>query len=317
MERVLTPEAEAFIKEWNSSENYITAYTSGSTGIPKEIRLLKSDMLASARATNRFFSIDSNSLLLLPLSPSYIAGKMQIVRALEANCGLITEAPSNSPFTSYSGEASMMPVVPSQLTAVLESGLYKRVGTIIIGGSPLSPEMEKKLLDLRLNAWVTYGMTETCSHVALRKVGQELYHALPGFTFSVDERGCLNISSSALSFGSLQTNDVVELLSPFEFKWLGRADNVINSGGMKIHPETIERLISSLISPFIEFYIGARESALWGEEAVMVTSASPALLPDSKLDECNALFRKKIIKSIIRVEEIPRTSSGKIRRSRW
>ncbi|MDE6556436.1 MAG: AMP-binding protein [Duncaniella sp.] len=316
MELILTPEAEAFVEEWVSPSRYIVARTSGSTGQPKEILLSKEDMSASARATNKFFGIDSFSTLLLPLAPSYIAGKMQIVRALTAGCKLITEKSSNRPFPHFSGKATMIPVVPSQLESLIETGLYRKVDNIIIGGSPLSPEMETRLFGLGARAWVTYGMTETCSHVALRKIGSDKYEALPGFEFSTDAEQCLRISSTTLSFGSLQTNDIVEICGTKSFKWLGRRDNVINSGGIKIFPEEIEKELSRMVKPETEFYVTSRRSLQWGEEAVIITTAEENAFPASILSEYNSIKGKSLIKDLIRTDYIERTSSGKIIRRR-
>ena len=233
---ILTTAAREFIAQWYDDSQYIKAHTSGSTGAPKEIDLDKNDMRASARATIEFFGLNAGSTLLLPLSPDYIAGKMQIVRAIEAGCRLIAEPPSSRPFSAYDGACTLIPVVPSQLEGLLDSPFVSRAENIIICGAPLSPGQERSLTSAGLNAYATYGMTETCSHVALRRIGQDTYRGLPGFDFSTDSRRCLVIDSSTLSFGRLITNDMVSLSGANEFEWLGRYDNVINSGGVKFIP---------------------------------------------------------------------------------
>lgn len=316
MELILTELCGQFLKEWRDTQPYITAHTSGSTGTPKEIRLLKADMRASARATNEFFGITQDSTLLLPLSADYIAGKMQVVRALDAGCSLIAEDPSSAPFSHFEGHATMMPVVPSQLEGWLASGCTRMVGNLLIGGSPLSPDMERRLIDARVKAFVSYGMTETCSHVALRRVGDDFYTGLPGFSFSTDERGCLVIDTTTLSFGRLVTNDVVELRDATSFKWLGRADNVINSGGVKIHPEEIEKVIAEIVPSAAEFYVSSRQSAKWGREAVVVTTADEQTFPDAVLDFLAQRTGRRLIKDVIRVARIEKTASGKLKRER-
>ena len=316
MELILTERCGQFLKEWRDTQPYITAHTSGSTGAPKEIRLLKADMRASARATNEFFGITQDSTLLLPLSADYIAGKMQVVRALEAGCSLIAEDPSSAPFSHFEGHATMMPVVPSQLEGWLASGRTRMVGNLLIGGSPLSPDMERRLIDARVKAFVSYGMTETCSHVALRRVGDDFYTGLPGFSFSTDERGCLVIDTTTLSFGRLVTNDVVELRDATSFKWLGRADNVINSGGIKIHPEEIEKVIAEIVPSAAEFYVSSRQSAKWGREAVVVTTADEQTFPDAVLDFLAQRTGRRLIKDVIRVARIEKTATGKLKRER-
>ncbi|MDE6080259.1 MAG: AMP-binding protein [Duncaniella sp.] len=316
MELILTERCGQFLKEWRDTKPYITAHTSGSTGAPKEIKLLKSDMRASARATNEFFGITHDSTLLLPLSADYIAGKMQVVRALEAGCSLIAEEPSSTPFSHFEGHATMMPVVPSQLEGWLASGRTRMVDNLLIGGSPLSPDMERRLIDARVKAFVSYGMTETCSHVALRRVGDDFYTGLTGFAFSADERGCLVIDTTTLSFGRLVTNDVVALRDAMSFKWLGRADNVINSGGIKIHPEEIEKVIAEIVPSAVEFYVSSRQSAKWGREAVVVTTADEQTFPDAVLDFLAQRMGRRLIKDVIRVARIEKTASGKLKRER-
>lgn len=310
---VLTRRATEFIDEWLSDRPYVEAHTSGTTGAPKAIRLLKTDMMASATATNRFFGIDSSSLLLLPLSADYIAGKMQLVRAMAAGCAIVCEEPSNRPFASgVERRVKMLPVVPSQVGYVIESGLYMSVDNIIIGGAPLGRDQEKMLLESGVAAYATYGMTETCSHVALRKLGSHVYMPLPGFVFSQDERGCLVVSTDRMSFGRLSTNDVVRLRKDGGFDWLGRYDNVINSGGIKIHPEEIERLLMPLIPSGFHLYVASRPSEKWGEEAVLVTDFEQ-FNPDCL--KTLGLEPYKMPKAVY-VRHIRLTSSGKVIREK-
>ncbi len=319
MKMLLTPEAETFIEEWKNPLPYIIAHTSGSTGKPKELRLLKSDMRASAKATIRFFGLGKNSLLALPLSPDYIAGKMQIVRALEAGCGLWVERPSNHPLSSIPdsiGRISILPVVPSQLEGLLSSKHIDSIDAVIIGGAPLSMAEEEKMLKTGIKAYATYGMTETCSHVALRALGDDMFTALPGFEFSVDERNCLIISTTTMSFGHLVTNDIVHLLNNRNFIWLGRHDNVINSGGIKIFPEEIEKQIAHLIPQNTVYYVTSRKSLQWGEEAVIVCG-NPSLHEDTldRIREHIGAIRSP--KEIIYDPEIRFTDSKKIIRKKF
>ena len=310
---VLTRRASEFVGEWLSDSPFVEAHTSGTTGAPKPVRLLKADMMASALATNRFFGIVRESLLLLPLSADYIAGKMQLVRAMAAGCRILCEEPSNRPFASGLTErATILPVVPSQVASVLDSGLYRHADSIIIGGAPLGHHLEKRLLEAGANAYATYGMTETCSHVALRRLGSSVYKPLPGFTFSTDGRGCLTVATVGMSFGKLTTNDVVSLRPDGGFEWLGRYDNVINSGGIKIHPEEIEREIMPLLPAGYHLYITSRPSEKWGEEAVVVTDY-PEL--DINGIKTLALAPYKMPKAVY-VRPIRITSSGKVIRER-
>ncbi len=328
----LTPKAERFVEEWNSPKPYVVAHTSGSTGVPKEIRLLKTDMLRSARATIKFFNLDSSSLLFLPLSPDYIAGKMQIVRALEAGCSLLCEPPSSSlTIPKIDRPISLLPVVPAQVTSVLKavaegrisnnmhSGFSKRgtrISNIIIGGAPLRPELEEEVLASGLNAYATYGMTETCSHVALRPLGSSRFKAVPGFSFSTDERGCLAVHAPEMSFGTVTTNDLVELHDSTTFIWKGRYDNIINSGGLKISPEEIEKEIAPLFDRGVNFYATSRHSRKWGEELVIVCDSytpSTDLLQRFR----DLLGSKRSPKAIIIDPEMRFTDSKKIIRRKF
>lgn len=313
---ILTPDAEAFVAEWMEPTPYIIAHTSGSTGAPKEIRLSKDDMRASARATIEYFGLNSDSTLTLPLSPDYIAGKMQIVRAVEAGCRLVTEKPSSHPFKEYPyKQCSLIPIVPSQLDGFLESPISECTDNVIIGGAPMSPQQEQTVIERDIRAFATYGMTETCSHVALRRIGEECYKALPGIRFSTDSRGCLVIETSTLSCGHLVTNDMVALVSDTTFRWLGRHDNVINSGGVKIHPEEVEKILIPLLPHGVTAYVTARTNERWGEEAVIVTD-SPALGQEVLEQLKQLLPPHRSPRDIVYTNNIPLTSSGKIVRQK-
>lgn len=306
--------AERFIEEWQNADNFITAHTSGSTGKPKEIRLFKSDMIRSAEATCRFFGIDGGSRLHLPLSTDYIAGKMMVVRALCSGAELIVEKPSSKPLARHYGPIDLTAVVPSQVPGLLDSAYAKDVRQVIVGGGQISPSMEKRLAESPIEAFATYGMTETCSHVALRRITGESdsFKAIDGITFSTDSRGCLVIDAPEFTFKRIITNDIVELSDSRCFKWLGRFDNVINSGGIKLHPELIESRLSAFID--VPFYIVGRPSTRWGEEAVMYVESSNFYSEWLIKKAHSVLDRYSVPKEVICVKEFIRTKSGKIKR---
>lgn len=318
--------ADSFLREWYAPVPYITAHTSGSTGSPKEIRLLKEDMFTSARSTNSYFDISRDSILLSPLSASYIAGKMMIVRGIAANCRVVFTTPSNH-FADNSTirkfiideKPSIIPVVPSQLSVISEhtehyTDILRGAKNIIIGGAAIAPSMEKNLCASPGNFYATYGMTETCSHVALRRLGLPVYHAMPGVSFKLDQRGCLIINAPAFSFKSIITNDIVELSEDSQaFIWKGRYDNIINSGGIKIFPEEIEQLLQ----PFLAhpLFIKGLPHPKWGEAVALVTTAPSSVTDSEILSICSArLPRHAIPFKIIRMSELPRTSNGKLLR---
>ncbi len=309
-----------FLEEWNSPEPYVIAHTSGSTGKPKEIRLLKEDMWLSARATNRFFGIGSQSLLALPLSPDYIAGKMMIVRACEVGCQLMELPVSNVIDLDMLPRAvDLLPVVPSQVDAlVARCDFPDKVRNLLVGGSALSPERASAIAATGVKAYLGYGMTETCSHVALSEISGDgkpaVYRAMPGISFSVDNRACLVVEAPHFSFRRLVTNDVVELLDSRTFHWKGRFDNVINSGGIKLFPEELEKLYAPVLAGR-NFYLIGRPDTKWGTALVLVVEGE-------KEDAGNIIRRLEDIgisgprlpRRIEFIQEFPRTASGKIRR---
>ena len=310
-----------FLESWFDADDFVIGHTSGSTGKPKEIHLLKSDMLQSARATNKFFGLDSGSRLLLCLSPDYIAGKMMIARAIEAGADIVEELPSNRPLEGYSGQPfDFVAVVPSQARYLVEhSDRLQYVRTMIVGGGAVPDSLRLALADRGVNAYSTYGMTETCSHVALAKIDKELrpFRALPSFSFSTDERGCLVIDAPQMSFCRIVTNDIVELIDSTSFYWKGRYDNVINTGGIKVFPEEIERKIAPLLD--CRFYIASRLSEKWGEEIILTIEKGGI----SQEEKSSLLARLKNIlpaysvpKDIIAMPLFKMTSSGKIIRER-
>ncbi len=294
------------------------AHTSGSTGRPKEIRLLKSDMLVSAKATNEFFGIGADSLLVLPLSPDYIAGKMLLVRAAVAGAKVRIENPSREPLSGYFPPTAidLVPIVPAQIDGLLSSKSLPMIKNVIVGGAPMSAEDERKLVESGVNAYATFGMTETCSHVALRRVGETQYVALPGFRFSTDDRQCLVVESDRMSFGRLVTNDVVELIDESRFVWVGRFDNVIITGALKVFPEDVESRLKSVAA--IEFYISSRRSAEWGEEVILVVADRDLGAGRRLMERCHSLLRPhERPKAVVTLPELERTSTGKLRRKRF
>lgn len=297
-----------FLEEWHSDEDFVVAHTSGSTGTPKEIHLPKCDMRVSALATNAFFGINKDSVMALPLSLDYIAGKMMAVRAQLAGCHLIELPVSNR--IGLPCQIDLLPVVPSQLPSLIENAEAPAlIRNLLIGGAPLSEAMTEELVRCGFNAWLGYGMTETCSHVALRKIGEPpLFHAMPGLSFDTDSRGCLVINSEKYTWRQLVTNDIVRLEGKDCFEWLGRYDNVVNSGGVKIHPEILEKEIQNLIPDIPPFYLVGETDEKWGQRLVMVVEKAP----DGLYEKLKALLpdRKTMPKRIISVSQLPRTALG-------
>lgn len=272
-------EVAGFLEEWLDEKAYVTGHTSGSTGKPKEIRLNKEDMRASARITNEFLGIDSNSVLFLCLSVSYIAGKMMVVRALEAGAELLLGEITSRPLRERSRmKIDLAAMVPMQVEESLkhpeEKQVLAEIRQLLVGGAPVSLELEEELKDIPTVCYATYGMTETVSHVALRRLNEgENYCALGKITFSIDKRGCLIVHAPHLLAGEFITNDLAELVDERHFKWLGRYDNVINSGGVKFFPELIEAKMAGCVSR--RYFITARPDKRLGQRIVLVLEGKP------------------------------------------
>ena len=306
---------EDFRNEWDNSLPYVVAYTSGSTGAPKEIQLPKSDMLRSAEATVRRFGISRDSVLGLPLSVDYIAGKMMCVRTWISGAELVTMPVSNR--LVIDRRYDLLAIVPSQVDSLIESCSNPTLcGNIIIGGAALDENRRRALIEREFKAYQTYGMTETCSHVALQDISDEskLYRAMPGISFETDPRGCLVIIAPGFSFGRLVTNDIVDLVGVSSFKWLGRYDNVINSGGIKIAAEQLETEITPIIG--CPFYVTAAPDEKWGEVPVVVAVCSQG--------ECDGILarlkanidHRRCPKKIVAVNQMDYTANGKIIRKK-
>ena len=310
-----------FIGEWRSAQDYIVAHTSGSTGEPKEIHLPKEMVAASARRTLGFFGLGPESSLHLVLSPDYIAGKMMIVRALECGCRFSWENPSNRPTLEGARRPiDLLAVVPSQMPWFLDNPeLMSSVRRFLIGGSAIPGGLCRRIVDSGAECWESYGMTETASHVALRRVTGDAgapFTMLPGLGRSVGPEGNLIIN---LEGKSLSTCDAAELTENSGFRLLGRMDNVINSGGIKIHPEQVETALTPLQLE-CEYYVTSRQHPKWGEETLLVIE-SEDISPVRKIQLLSEMTRilghVKAPKDILCLPSLSRTSTGKIRRRRF
>lgn len=307
-----------FFKDWADERDFILGKTSGSTGDPKTIKLSKRAMLASAELTNSFFNLKAGDSILLCLSVNYIAGKMMLVRAIAGGLNVVVAKPSSEP--DWKGSVALAAMVPMQVQQLLSSAKGRKalsmVENLIVGGSPLSRDCAEKLSDLPVNAYMTYGMTETVSHVALSKIGREtrpVYTAMSGVRFSLDNRGCLVISAPHLAEENVVTNDVAELISDFSFVWKGRFDNVINTGGVKVHPEVVEDSLRGLIDR--RFYVMAEPDDKFGEIVVLKIEGTPLsddLLRNLQSDMARRLSKFERPKKILFLAKFRETDSGKV-----
>lgn len=296
----------SFIKDWFSESEFIISKTSGSTGIPKDIQITKSAMKMSAEMTGEFFGLYEGNSALLCMPVNFIAGKMMIVRAIELKLKLYCVEPKSKISLDFINEIDFAPMTPMQVEGSFEE-LFK-IKTLLIGGAPLSDELRAKLLPLNTQSFESYGMTETITHIALKEISQEYFKTLNGISIRKDERDCLVIKTPYFE-EEIVTNDIVEIKDEDEFKWLGRFDNVINSGGIKLFPEQIE----SKLKPFIqqEFIISSLTDKTLGQKLILIieSETSRFQLPAS------ILSKFETPKEIYFLNEFPRTESGKIKRN--
>jgi len=261
----------SFIKEWFSFTEYVIANTSGSTGKPREIKLLKKHMIASAQATISYFNLSKKDKVLLCLPLHFIAGKMMVVRALVGGLDLYVSEPSSNPEIPET-DIQFSAMVPLQVTNLLKEhpDVFTQIEKLIIGGSFIPDQLLQQLKQINTQVWHTYGMTETITHVAVRKINGtgkgEMYSALPGVSLSLDN-DCIVVNAPHLGICDLKTNDLAEMDQVGRFRITGRADNVMISGGLKLFPEKIEQKISGLLSE--DYFIGGLNDPKLGKRMVL------------------------------------------------
>lgn len=284
-----------FLDEWWNPEPTLRLHTSGSTGKPSEIQASKAAMRASAAATCRFFGLAAEHSALLCLPMRFIAGKMMVVRALESGLHLITTEPSSTPLGRLQQRIDFAPMVPMQVASTLAqpggAGQLARVGTLLLGGGFVDDALEAQLQNQPCRVFCSYGMTETLSHIALRAINgprrSELYTPLPGVRLQLSPTGTLQLSIPYLGIDSLCTNDRAEITPDGRFRILGRADAVINSGGIKIQAEELEHTLHQqtglrvLALPHPHPRLGQCVALLWEgpAEAETTLRAACATLP--------------------------------------
>jgi o-succinylbenzoate---CoA ligase len=315
-----------FIKQWYGGDEFFAQPTSGSTGAPKTISIARTSMVASAKLTQQALQLKTEDSALLCLDPNYIAGKMMIVRAFETGMKLIAVEPSLNPFEKLSHQqpVDFTALIPAQLSAVLHSKTQNRlheIRNIIIGGAPLNEKAIKMVSGFRSRIYATYGMTETVSHIALQPVNgpeaSEYFKVLPGIRIGTTESGCLTINVPFLD-EEIATNDIVEIKSANEFKWLGRSDNVINSGGVKIIPEIVESQIANVfidIDLMNRFVISSIPDPVFGDQLVLLVEGNLPISGErlrSALQQ--ALPRYHIPKQIVVNAKLVMAENGKINR---
>jgi len=231
--------------------------------------IAKTAMIASAKATGTFFNLQPKNTALLCLSADYIAGKMMIVRAITLGLYLDTVEPNSYPLENK--KFDFVAMVPIQVANSLDKIDF--VSTLLIGGTKVSYQLAESILKYNCNAFESYGMTETISHVAIKPIGAKEFTVLPNVKIAVDNRNCLVIEALELSSDKIITNDIVEILNETQFILKGRIDNVINSGGVKIFPEEVEEKLAKFLPT--RFFIASTSDLKFGEKVILVVESKP------------------------------------------
>lgn len=321
---------EDFLSEWNNDGDRVLVHTSGSTGKPKPMLVEKKRMLNSARITCDFLGLKPGDSALLCMSLDYIAGKMVVVRSIERHLHLISVSPCGHPLKDVNEEITFAAMVPMQVYNTLqvseERERLSRIKHLIIGGGAIDEALEQELKALPgdISIWSTYGMTETLSHIALRRINgaeaSEWYQPFDSVHISQTDEGCLVIDAPQVCAEPLVTNDIVEIESyiynkveKLRFRIKGRKDNVICSGGIKIQIEEVE----ALLKPYLEkpFMIAKKKDGKFGEIAVLLTE-------DEEIEKVEATVRRLlsdhkywIPREFLHVNQLPLTETGKPKRA--
>ena len=330
---------EDFLSEWNNDSDTVLVHTSGSTGKPKPMMVEKKRRLNSARITCDFLGLKPGDSALLCMSLDYIAGKMVVVRSIERHLHLISVSPSGHPLKDVDEEITFAAMVPMQVYNTLqvpeERERLTHIRHLIIGGGAIDASLEKELQALPGNIaiWSTYGMTETLSHIALRRINgdesSEWYQPFDSVHISQTEEGCLVIDAPQVCAETLVTNDIVEIepyiynkVEKLRFRIKGRKDNVICSGGIKILIEEVE----TLLKPHLEkpFMLAKKKDGKFGEIAVLLSededikrveaTVRRLLSDDSEKSSDHKKYKYWIPKEFRYVEHLPLTETGKPKR---
>jgi len=313
----LYPELKAFLSEWFNESPEMTVQTSGSTGTPKSIVVRKEKMIQSARLTCSFLKLNKGDTALLCLPLQYISGQMMAVRALTAGLDLIIRNPSGHPLSDINTPLRFVAMTSMQVYNSLqvpeEKERLMQIENLIIGGGAIEPNLSQALQTFPNAVYSTYGMTETLSHIALRRLSgsdaSDYYTPFPSVQLSLSSEKSLIIEAYHVADAVIYTNDIAELLPDGRFRILGRTDNTINSGGIKIQPEAIEETLRPVISG--NFAITSVPHPKFGEAVALLILQEESISPE-QIDALLPAFQRP--KYILKTQAIPITPTGKIDR---
>ena len=307
--------AAQFTITWLNNSDSITAQSSGTAGLAKTFSIPKIKIKNSALLTAQTFDLKEGTKALLCLSTDFIAGKMMIARSVVNRWNLFITEPLSNPLKNIDIDLDFAAFVPNQVFETLNSEekvKFNNIKKIIIGGGEINESLHSLLKESKTEVFQTFGMTETVSHIAIKQIcpqHQAHYKALAGIHFGIDENDCLIIYAPSLATEAICTNDCVKIIDEHNFEWLGRFDNIINSGGVKINPETIEHKIKKHISS--EFIIGSVPDEKLIHKLVLILEGNENI----SLEKINQELHKfEYIKELKRIDKFDRTSSNKIKR---
>lgn len=322
-----------FCRNWLNGIQEFPIQTSGSTGVPKPITLTRQQLEVSARRTLRILNLEKDDSTLICLNTEYIAGMMMLVRGFLAELEMIIIDPVSNPLSLIPADKRIDfgSFVPLQLQTIIQETPERipqlsQMKGILVGGAPVNDILLRQIQQIKAPVYHTYGMTETASHIALRLLNGnkpiEYYEVLSGIEIGLDKRGCLTVKGDITNNELLVTNDLVELLTPTRFRWIGRADNTINTGGVKVQLEKIEKAVAESLAiqeNSSRFFVATQPDELLGEKIILVLESEP-LTAEAEQDLIATL------RSMLKKFEVPRqviysngfseTATGKVSRQR-
>ena len=304
-----------FLFDWLDNNPDIDVLTSGTTGVPKKIKIAKQHMVNSALTTGDFFKIYPGHTALHCLPANYIAGKIMLVRAIILGLSLDIVPPKGNPLSHTHKSYDFCAMVPLQVKKSLAQ--LERLKTLIIGGAPIPKELREELMNVKTRAFETYGMTETVTHIAVKEINAKsnnLFKTLPGTKINSNQEGCLTIDAPHVAHDTIVTTDLVDIIDEQTFKWLGRADNIINSGGVKLIPEQIEEKLNAIITD--RYFVFSMPDASLGEQLCLLVEGLPSTIDNisEQLRNNKSLKKYEHPKRIFFTDKFEETPTGKVNR---
>ena len=307
---------DEFVSDWQSDSPTLLVHTSGSTGKPKPMLVEKRRMEASARITCGFLGLRAGDTALLCMPLDFIAGKMVVVRSLVWGLQLVAVEPSGHPLKGLTESPTFAAMVPMQVYNSLkveeERRLLRGITHLIIGGGAVNSDMAEELRGFPNAVWSTYGMTETLSHIALRRLSgaeaSEWYEPFDGVGVTTNADGCLVIDAPAVCAHPLVTNDIAEVAPDGRrFRIRGRRDNVVCSGGLKLQIEEMEARLQPHLN--VPYMISKCPDDKFGEAVVLLAVTDDM---ESVREVCRKhMPRYEQPRYFLAVGELPMTPTGK------